>query len=130
MYNNSIVITFDFDTNTYNIQQHNITDNESIVIYFVFISGSITKNILFNNLSFGILIQLDNNSIILNKGWPIDDSVYLATDQDFLEFTNVNLATNTKYKMFLWTEYNNTRYQQELELEIPYIEELPDYEVQ
>jgi len=129
MYNNSVVITFDFLTNTYTLQQYDITDNANIIIYFVFVSGTAKKNILFDNLSFGILLQKDN-TIVCNKRWPDDEIQYVSTDQDFLEFTSIGLDTNIPYKLFLWTEYSSIRYQQEFSLEIPYIEQMPDYEVE
>jgi hypothetical protein len=128
MYKNSVVITFDINSNTYSLEQFDITDTSNIVFYFAFTSGG--TNIEFNNLSFGALLQEGTSKILLNKQWPENDSQYLSSDQAFLELVTVALETNKTYRLLLWTENAGIRHTHEFAVDIPYIEQMPTYEVE
>ncbi len=128
MYKNSVVITFDLNTNTYNLEQFDITDTSNIVFYFAFTSGG--TNVEFNNLSFGAILQDGTSKILLNKQWPENGSQYLSSDQAFLELVTVALEMNKTYRLLLWTENAGIRHTHEFAVDIPDIEQMPTYEVE
>jgi len=128
MYKNSVVITFDINSNTYNVQQFDITNISNIIFYFAFTSGG--TNVEFNNLSFGAILQEGTSKILLNKQWPENDTQYLSSDQAFLELVIVSLEINTSYRLLLWTENAGIRHTHEFAVDIPDIEQMPTYEVE
>ncbi|NBP00850.1 MAG: hypothetical protein EBU90_12085 [Proteobacteria bacterium] len=127
MIENSIKITFDLEQRQYAIEQSEIFDKKITLMFSFKSSDEIVK---FNNLSFGILVQNENKDIIFIKSWPLPNTKYISTDQEFLEIFSLNLETGKSYNLLLWNEETNIRTDKNISITIPEIEEMPDYEVE
>lgn len=111
-------------------RQWDITENNIILpsILFEFGFTSDESPVVFNNLSFGLIVQkLD--SIVYYKSYPKVGIKYINTDQEVLEKTVVDLEPNTTYKVTLWAEDSNLRTETIYSLVTPEVEAYPDYEV-
>lgn len=125
MKQNTLSTTLDLVTRQWNIIENNIL-LPSILFEFGFSSDEFP--VVFNSLSFGLIVQnLDN--IVYYKSFPKVGIKYINTDQEVLEKTVVDLEPNTTYKVTLWAEDSNLRTETIYSLLTPDVEVYPDYEV-
>ena len=125
MKQNTLLTTLDLATRQWNITENNII-LPSILFEFGFTSDE--SPVVFNNLSFGLIVQkLD--SIVYYKSFPKVGIKYINTDQVVLEKTLIDLEPNTTYKVTLWAEDSNLRTETIYSLVTPDVEIYPDYEV-
>lgn len=125
MKQNTLSTTLDLVTRQWNIIENNIL-LPSILFEFGFLSDEFP--VVFNSLSFGLIVQkLDN--IVYYKSFPKVGIKYINTDQEVLEKTVVDLEPNTTYKVTLWAEDSNLRTETIYSLLTPDVEVYPDYEV-
>ena len=125
MKQNTLSTTLDLVTRQWNIIENNIL-LPSILFEFGFSSDEFP--VVFNNLSFGLIVQnLDN--IVYYKSFPKVGLKYINTDQEVLEKTLIDLEPNTTYKVTLWAEDSNLRTETIYSLVTPDVEIYPDYEV-
>lgn len=88
-----------------------------------------TKPILFNNLSFGLILQKDN-SIIYHTTFPKVGSTYKSTNLDFIEIFRIDgLIRNSQYNILLWVNNDEITSETTYVLNTPNVPEINDYEV-
>lgn len=124
---NTIKIEFNLVERVFYIEQGSIED-KLLTLLFSFKGESQVIN--FNNLQFGLLIQNENKDIIFVKNWPNPGSRYVSTDQSLLELFSYTFESAKTYQLLLWIEESNIRKDQIVQITIPLIEEMPDYEVE
>jgi len=124
---NTIKIEFDLVNREFNLQQGSIEDKH---LHLMFSFKGESQVIHFNNLQFGLLIQNENKDIIYVKNYPNPGSRYVSTDQTLLEWFSYTFESAKTYQLLLWVEESNIRRDQIIHLNIPLIDEMPDYEVE
>ena len=83
----------------------------------------------FNNLSFGIVFQKDNN-IVYHTAFPKVGVVYKSTDLDFIETLRVEtLERNSEYNVTLWANNDGVNTEITYVLNTPNDPSFTDYEV-
>ena len=88
-----------------------------------------TKPILFNNLSFGLILQKDN-SIIYHTTFPKVGSTYKSTNLDFIEIFRIDrLTRNSQYNVTLWVNNDEITSETIYVLTTPNVPDINDYEV-
>ena len=88
-----------------------------------------TKPILFNNLSFGLILQKDN-SIIYHTTFPKVGSTYNSTNLDFIEIFHIDgLIRNSQYNVTLWVNNDEITSETTYVLNTPNVPDINDYEV-
>jgi len=122
---NTLTTTLNLVTRQWGITENNIILS-SILFEFGFTSDE--SPVVFNNLSFGLIVQ-KVDSIVYYKSYPKVGIKYINTDQEVLEKTLVDLEPNTTYKVTLWAEDSNLRTETIYSLVTPEVEAYPDYEV-
>ena len=125
MKHNTLTTTLNLVTRQWDIIENNIILS-SILFEFGFTSDE--SPVVFNNLSFGLIVQ-KLESIVYYKSYPKVGIKYINTDQEVLEKTLVDLEPNTTYKVTLWAEDSNLRTETIYSLATPEVEAYPDYEV-
>lgn len=124
---NTIKIEFNLVDRVFNLEPGSIEDR-NLTLLFSFVGESQLIN--FNNLQFGVLIQNENKDIIYVKNYPNPGSRYVSTDQSLLELFSYTFEPEKTYQLLLWVEESNIRRDQIIQVSIPAIEEMPDYEVE
>jgi hypothetical protein len=110
----------------------NITNAESFSlvtdVFFGFVSDKIP--VLFNNLSFGIILK-QNNEVLYTASFPKQSIEYLSTDQEFVEVIRLELQSNKQYVLDMWCKNSDNISNNSYNFTSPEIimEPYPQYEV-
>ena len=125
MKQNTLSTTLNLVTRQWDITENNILLS-SILVEFGFTSDE--SPIVFNNLSFGIIVQ-QSDTIVYYKAYPKVGVKYINTDQAVLEKILIDLEPLTTYKITFWAEDSNLRSENIYTLITPDVEVYPNYEV-
>ena len=94
-----MLVTYDISDKTWSMTESEVHE----VIYFGFSDGK-KKEVIFDNLSFGILVS-HNDKIIIKETLPIDGTKYISTSENYMTSWTVEpISPKEQYECFFWVE--------------------------